>query len=172
MPYAFARIVCRGVAFLSALIGAGIVFAAPTVPPAPLPVDDAFTALAAMSTQPGKITFKFDVQPGHYLFRDRFEVLLNGQVVAALNLPKGKIKNDPNFGRVEVYEQPMALSVTTKSGGPATVKLTFQGCSELAGVCYPPTQRTFALSPGARDVRPNEAAPISLGNQFRKQVSQ
>jgi thiol:disulfide interchange protein len=52
------------------------------------------------------------------------------------------------------------------------LKVSFQGCSEVAGVCYPPTQRTFSLTPSAMEVRPNEVASVSLKNQFRKQVSQ
>ena len=160
----------RGVAFLLALMGATMALAAPTQPPAPLPVDEAFSAVASMES--GKLVVKFDVLPGHYLYRDRFELQANGQPVTAITLPKGKTKNDPTFGRVEVYEQPMVLSAATRVTGAATVKVTFQGCSEVAGVCYPPTQRTFALTPGAKEVRPNEAAPLSLGAQFRKQVSQ
>ena len=152
------------------LLVSAVAFAAPSQPPAPLPVDDAFAVLVNLDA--GKITAKFDVMPGHYLFRDRFEVQVNGQPAGALALPKGKVKNDPTFGRVEVYEQPMALSAVTKLAGSLTVKVMFQGCSEIAGVCYPPTQRTFALAPGAKDVRPNEVAPVSLGSQFRKQVSQ
>lgn len=166
------RVGYRGVAFLSVALIAFAVWAAPPAapPPAPLPVDEAFPVTATLAA--GKITVKFDVLPGHYLYRDRFEVQANGQAAGALKLPKGKIKNDPHFGRVEVYEQPLTLSVATKLAGTATVKVTFQGCSEIAGVCYPPAQRTFALTAGAQDVRPNEVPAISLGNQFRKQVSQ
>jgi len=160
-----------GVAFLSMLIANVTVLAASTQPAAPLPVDDAFPVVASLDAS-GKITVKFDVLPGHYLFRDRFEAQANGQPVAALTLPRSRTKNDPTFGRVEVYEQPVALSTTTKIAGRVTAKVAFQGCSEIAGVCYPPTLRTFALVPGAADVRPTEASPVSLGNQFRKQVSQ
>ena len=163
----------RGVAFLLAALVAVAVCAAPAVttpPPAPLPVDEAFPVTASLAA--GRITVKFDVLPGHYLYRDRFELQANGQPGGALTLPKGKIKNDPNFGRVEVYEQPLSLSAATRIAGAVTVKVTYQGCSEIAGVCYPPTQRTFALPADGKDVRPSEAPPISLGNQFRKQVSQ
>jgi thiol:disulfide interchange protein DsbD len=162
----------RGVAFLAATVAATMAFAASaaTSPPAPLPVDEAFPVTASLAA--GKITVNFDVLPGHYLYRDRFELQANGQPTAALVLPKGKIKNDPNFGRVEVYEQPLVLSAAARLPGAATVRVTFQGCSEVAGVCYPPTQRTFTLPVGAKGVRPNEARPVSLGNQFKKQVSQ
>lgn len=139
-------------------------------PPAPLPVDTAFTALAAL--EPGKIVVKFDVLPGHYLYRDRFEVQANGQSITPIALPKGKLKLDPSFGRVEVYEQPFALSVVTRQARDTELKLTFQGCSEVAGVCYPPVTRTFVLVPGAKDVRAKEIVPTSLKQQFKSQVSQ
>ena len=138
--------------------------------PAPLPVDAAFATVAAL--QPGKIVVKFDVLPGHYLYRDRFEVQANGQVISAIVLPKGKLKVDPNFGRVEVYEQPFALSAATKLTGDTELKLVFQGCSEVAGVCYPPTTRTFALAAGAKDVRAKEIGSVNLKHQFKPQVSQ
>ncbi len=151
-----------------ATLAAPLVLAAP--PAAPLPVDVAFTATAALT--PGKIVVKFDVQPGHYLYRDRFEVQANGQVISTVSLPTGKVKNDLNFGRVEVYEQPFALTAATAINGPTELKLVFQGCSEVAGVCYPPTTRTFALVAGAKEVRAKELATVSLKHQFKPQVSQ
>ena len=116
--------------------------------------------------------FKLDVMPGHYLYRDRFEVQANGIAIAKLSLPKGKVKNDPNFGRVEVYEQPMSFSAATTLTGATELTVVFQGCSEVAGVCYPPARRTFALVAGATDVRPREVDSTSLKQQFKKQVSQ
>ena len=139
-------------------------------PPAPLAVDVAFATVAAL--EPGKIVVKFDVMPGHYLYRDRFEVQANGLVISQIVLPQGKIKTDPTFGRVEVYEQPVKLSAATQIKGSAELTLVFQGCSEIAGVCYPPTRRTFALAAGAKDVRARELAPVNLKQQFKPQVSQ
>lgn len=163
------------VARLSALLGAitatlAMAETSAGTPPEPLPVDVAFAASVSMET--GKFIVKLDVMPGHYLYRDRFDVQANGNPVVPLALPKGKIKNDPTFGQVEVYEQPVAFSAATKLAGDAALTLTFQGCSAVAGVCYPPTRRTFALAPGKTDVRASELAPVSLKNQFRKQVSQ
>lgn len=158
------------VALIATLLAAAATAAVAAQPPAPLPVDAAFATVAAL--EPGKIVVKFDVLPGHYLFRDRFEVQANGQVVSAIKLPKGKIKMDPNFGRVEVYEQPFALSAATKLKGDTELKLVFQGCSAVAGVCYPPTTRTFALVAGAKEVSANEIAPVNLKQQFKPQVSQ
>ena len=157
-----------------AFVTVDVTLAAPTAvavqPPTPLPVGAAFATVAAL--QRGKFVVKFDVLPGHYLYRDRFEVRANGQVVSAIKLPKGKVKMDPNFGRVEVYEQPFALSAATKLIRDTELKLVFQGCSEVAAVCYPPTTRTFALVAGAKAVSAKEIAPVNLGQQFKPQVSQ
>ena len=144
--------------------------ATPSAPPAPLSVDAAFPVVAAFES--GKFVVKFDVLPGHYLYKDRFEVQVNGQAIAKISLPAGKIKVDPNFGRVEVYEQPMSLSAATALTGSAELTLVFQGCSAVAGVCYPPTKRTFTLAAGAKDVRAKELAAVSLKNQFKPLVSQ
>jgi len=142
----------------------------PSSPPAPLAVDAAFPVVAAFES--GKFVLKFDVLPGHYLYKDRFEMQANGQAITKMSLPPGKIKVDPNFGRVEVYEQPMSVSAATTLTDNAELTLVFQGCSAVAGVCYPPTKRTFSLAAGAKDVRARDVAALSLRNQFKPLVSQ
>ena len=163
-------IVAPVVAFMATCVALAATAAGAAQPPEPLPVDAAFATVATL--EPGKIVVKFDVVPGHYLYRDRFEVQANGQVISTIVLPKGKVKTDPNFGRVEVYEHPFVLSAATKLTGDTELKLVFQGCSEVAGVCYPPTTRTFALVAGANDVHAKEAASVNLKQQFKPQVSQ
>ena len=168
------RLARRLVAVLSVLASvfalSSVLAATPSAPPAPLPVDAAFPVVAAFES--GKFVVKFDVLPGHYLYKDRFEVQANGQAIAKISLPAGKTKVDPNFGRVEVYEQPMSLSAATALTDSAELTLVFQGCSAVAGVCYPPTKRTFTLAAGAKDVRAKELAAVSLKNQFKPLVSQ
>ncbi|MCC7069074.1 MAG: protein-disulfide reductase DsbD N-terminal domain-containing protein [Burkholderiales bacterium] len=147
--------------------------AAPAPPPEPLPVDQAFPITAAIER--GKMVLRFDVQPGHYLYRDRFELAMGGHSLASLPLPRGRMKQDPNFGRVEVYEQPMQLSVPATQGAAGAapeVKLVYQGCSELAGVCYPPVTRTFRPQADGKAVAPVETGATSFKAMFRKQVSQ
>ncbi len=140
------------------------------MPPAPLAVDVAFATEAAF--EPGRFVVKFDVLPGHYLYRDRFEVLANGEAIKKIKLPPGKIKMDPNFGRVEVYEQPVSLSAATRLTVSTELTVVFQGCSALAGVCYPPARRTFVLAAGAKNVHARELVPINLKQQFMPRVSQ
>ncbi len=151
----------------------------PTAPvvPAPLPVDSAFPLLAAFAK--GEATVKFQTLPGHYLYRDRMEFELDGKrfdldAFKPNTAAKGKIKNDPSFGAVAVFEQPVSLIAgrTASSSKSAQLVVTYQGCSEIAGVCYPPTRRTFLLAAGATDVPAKELAKSGLADRFKKQVSQ
>ncbi|TAG04443.1 MAG: hypothetical protein EAZ43_05010 [Betaproteobacteria bacterium] len=150
---------------------------AQTPPPAPLPVDDAFVASA--SVRDGQVLLKFDVLAGHYLFRDRFEFQRGGDTPLTIDSFKqdagaaGKNKDDPSFGRVKVFDRPVSLIAAKDipSAGKTQLTVIFQGCSEVAGVCYPPTKRTFTLARNSRDVAPNELAKPGLSSMFKKQVS-
>lgn len=62
-------------------------------------------------------------------------------------LSKPKIKDDPIFGKTNVYFH--TLDVTQHfSGKPtkATITVKYQGCEETKGVCYPPQTRKFSLN--------------------------
>lgn len=171
----------RRVACLSLLLCAALTLAAPVTPatvplPAPLPVDEAFATSASLIDN--AIALRIDVMPGHYLYANRFEVRVDGTTANELqrNLQSGgKPKQDPHFGRVFVYEKPVTVRYTPKpprQNPQLELQVTFQGCSEVAGICYPPAQRTFALAPGLIDVHARELVPVSLKNQFKPQVSQ
>ncbi|MGY1489183.1 protein-disulfide reductase DsbD [Methylobacillus pratensis] len=92
----------------------------------------------------------FKIAPGHYLYKDRikFELEPAGHAVQNLNLPQGDWKQDPTFGRTEVFHQDftadMRMAPPTVPGGNLRLKATYQGCSEK-GLCYPPTHKTIAL---------------------------
>ena len=144
--------------------------ASPATLPAPLPVDEAFPITAALER--GKYVLRVDVMPGHYLYRDRFELSAGGRALANLSLPKGKMKQDPNFGRVEIYDQPLQLVAASPAAAAGELKLVYQGCSEEAGVCYPPTTRTFRPAADGKEVAAVEGGSTSFKQQFRKRVSQ
>jgi thiol:disulfide interchange protein len=147
------------------------------IPPAPLPVDTAFPLLA--SIEKGKILLRVDVLPGHYVYRDRFEFTRDGETPYPLEKFKqssdavAKLKSDPHFGDVKVFDTPVTLTVGQTTRAKTKLTVTYQGCSEIAGVCYPPTRRTFELSADAMNVLAVETAkPSGLGALFKKNVSQ
>ena len=97
-------------------------------------------------------------QPGYYLYRDKFEFKVLGDqgfVIREVDLPKGVIKDDPEFGAVPVYfdqvEIPVRFNRPAGSAMDLTLEAGFQGCRD-GDICYPPMQReiTFQM-PEARE---------------------
>jgi thiol:disulfide interchange protein DsbD len=161
--------VCTSVAFAAA-------------PPEPLSVDAAFPLTASFVNQ--VVSVRLDVQPGHYLYADRFEVKQDGAPGVELQRQLragGKPKQDPNFGLVKVYTQAVTAQEKPKkvkkgeaasSKSQTQLEIVFQGCSEVAGICYPPARRVITLASGATDVKPQDAEAPGLKSLFKKQVSQ
>jgi thiol:disulfide interchange protein DsbD len=93
----------------------------------------------------------FDIAKGYYLYRDKFRFAVAGDSVTLGTpvLPRGKEKNDENFGKVEVFYKNVAirLPVERHASGelPLQLNVTSQGCAD-AGVCYPPQTQTVAVT--------------------------
>ncbi|WP_051534548.1 protein-disulfide reductase DsbD [Deefgea rivuli] len=85
----------------------------------------------------------FTVAPQYYLYRDRMSFSADGKKLEAV-FPKGEIKDDPSFGKVEVYKHDTQILLKFKEPVPSTQKINFkyQGCAE-AGICYPPQTQTL-----------------------------
>jgi thiol:disulfide interchange protein DsbD len=96
------------------------------------------------------VEVRFEIAKGYYLYRDKFRFAVAGDAVTlgVPVMPKGKEKDDENFGKVEVFYQSVAirLPVERNASGPLALKLsvTSQGCAD-AGVCYPPQTQTVAV---------------------------
>lgn len=101
----------------------------------------------------------FEVAPGYYLYRERiFFKMKEGSTssILSVELPKGEMKHDANFGDMEVYHQSFQAVVKLQHPpGPVpagiTLKASYQGCSEK-GLCYAPIRKAF-------DIDLNVAAP-------------
>ena len=96
------------------------------------------------------IEVSYDIAKGYYLYRDKFKFALEGEAagLGVAQIPKGKEKDDENFGKVEVYYKTVVirLPVARNASGPLQLKLnvTSQGCAD-AGVCYPPQSQPLSL---------------------------
>jgi len=90
----------------------------------------------------------FTVAPGYYLYKDRiqFEIKDASQgKVLAVELPSGDMKDDPNFGRKEVYHHDFAADIQVDTPTQNyIISARFQGCSEQ-GLCYAPQTKTFTF---------------------------
>lgn len=98
---------------------------------------------------PQQLRLQIRIEPGYYLYRDRFAATLDGQPVS-LTLPAGETKDDPSFGRVQVYHKSVEilLPLSQPLTGPAQLQIRSQGCSETYKVCFPPHTRKWQLRPG------------------------
>ena len=115
--------------------------------------DQAFKlTVSARDTQ--TLVADFVVAPGYYLYQKRISLKLkegSASTIASTDLPKGEMKNDPNFGDMEVYHHPFQVVVHLQrpASAPSNVTLLakFQGCSEK-GLCYAPINKIFDVDTG------------------------
>lgn len=117
--------------------------------PAFLPPDQAF-GLQITVRDANTLQASFSITPGYYLYRDKIEFsVTEGKArIARVALPTGEEKDDPNFGRMEVYHQPFQALLTLEDADasrPLTLKVRYQGCSD-EGLCYPPIDKTLTVS--------------------------
>ncbi|MDP1595696.1 MAG: protein-disulfide reductase DsbD [Methylotenera sp.] len=105
-----------------------------------------------------QILANFTVAPGYYLYKERIKFVLTPAIQHEISLPAGDIKNDPNFGEMEVYHQDFTGVITVKGvqNAAITVKATYQGCSEK-GLCYAPQHKTFTIVPNNTSNNNNNA---------------
>ena len=115
-----------------------------------LPADQVFHVAAAPAGA-GAIRLDWWIRDGYYLYRSRLKVTAgDGVRLGALQLPTGKIKNDPYFGREEIYRNAVMGTVAVQGAAPARagslpIQVTYQGCAD-AGLCYPPITKTLAVA--------------------------
>lgn len=118
-----------------------------------LPPDEAFRLTESLDAD-GALRLDFAIEPGYYLYRDRFRFTPRGDDVAlgAAELPPSEPKDDPEFGRVEVYKHDITvrLPILEAAADAALIEaeVRYQGCAE-DGICYPPITKTVAVAPPA-----------------------
>lgn len=111
--------------------------------------------LQAQMTSADKISLRFKIAPGYYMYRERFSFALDTTHVSLgePKMPQGRVKFDQTFNKeMELYFTDVVIELPI-SAWPATVpqqsfKLTAngQGCAE-AGLCYPPQDFVLQLTP-------------------------
>ncbi len=112
----------------------------------PLEVEEAFKMRVEIPDT-GVTRLVWDVQPDYYLYRERIEIgLPEGVELVDRRDIQGDMKDDPLFGRVEVYHNlaqvDLLLGRSENSPDQAVVNVTYQGCWD-GGVCYPPVTKTI-----------------------------
>ncbi len=106
-------------------------------------------AFSARMADASSIEVRYRVADGYYLYRDKFAFAADGASLGSADVPRGKVKFDPNFEKdVETMRGELLIRVPVQAGAGFTLKVTSQGCSDK-GLCYPPMTSEARLSAGA-----------------------
>ncbi len=118
----------------------------------PLMPDEAF-ALTTSVIDANTVRAEWKIADKYYLYRDKFKFVSETESIrpGTPGFPKGKIKEDEFFGKMETYSKHVAIDIPITRTGTAntlTMKITSQGCADI-GLCYPPQTKTvtFDLPP-------------------------
>lgn len=111
------------------------------------------------------LEISFEIASGYYLYRDKFRFAADGVQFGPAVLPKGKEKDDENFGKVEVFYQQAVIRLPLLGAAPANfdLRVTSQGCAE-AGICYPPQTRSLAVEMPLPGTAPTATSAASSGS--------
>lgn len=156
----------------------------------PLNVDQAFV-MSGGQTAADSVDLVWQIAEGYYLYQDRIEFTLpEGVAVSSRQDSKTDTKDDPLFGRVQVFHDLAQVSLKLgrmSEAAPAsgTLQISYQGCWE-GGICYPPVTQSIELvdiavaaaAPVAAApavvvaIDGNEPAPLSEQDRFFETLSQ
>jgi thiol:disulfide interchange protein DsbD len=111
--------------------------------------DQAFK-LSVLAQDANTLQANFSITPGYYLYRNKiiFKSLDDAIKFSEPSFPKGEIKQDPNFGAMEVFHHSFQAGIpliATRPQDKISLVVEYQGCSEQ-GLCYPPIEKTFVLN--------------------------
>lgn len=142
-----------------------------------LPADEAFV-YEAIGFSADTILVRFTSQPGYYLYRDKLKFTVtgdNGFEVSSVDLPEGIIKDDPEFGPVEVYFGLIEVPVNiNREAGPEQIislQADYQGCRD-GDICYPPQTSTVELTIPAATSSTSDTKPIKTSSEGRGTTTQ
>jgi len=164
------RLLIALVKLLAMLVLAPAVFAAG----APLPPEQAFK-FSLRAVDAGMVEAHWKIEPGYYLYRDKFKFAIKPDQAAAAKLgtpsfPPGKVKDDEFFGKVETYRDEVVIPIPIEASAASnalTLIGTAQGCADL-GVCYPPLDQQATVQLIAASVANTPAAAKPLpGSEAR-----
>ncbi len=113
--------------------------------------DQAFVLSAEATPNGDAVIARWQIADGYYLYRDKFGFTSadDSTSLGHAELPKGKIKDDPYFGAMEIHTGDVTARVpldrTDPAAGPLTFIATYQGCAD-GGICYPPIKKELTVN--------------------------
>jgi len=112
---------------------------------------------------------QWTIADGYYLYESRVKVALANDKAVSIPfhfLTKSDVKDDPNFGIVQVFHNRMAIVIDPVAENMDELKVTYQGCA-AAGLCYPPQTKLVSFNHAATLDQKVAAGPIAFAkNSF------
>ena len=111
-----------------------------------LPPEQAFHFSARM-VDANTVEVSFRIAEGYYMYRERLGFKADGATLGKADIPRGKVKFDPNFEKdVETFRQQLTIRIPVQSvGNQFALRVASQGCSDK-GLCYAPMESVARLS--------------------------
>ncbi len=107
---------------------------------------------SAIAIDGNTLVARWDITPGHYLYKDKFSFSLEdaeGVTLGQPQLPQGEEKDDEFFGKIEVYHHPIDVTLPLLreklEATEVTLKVKYQGCADI-GICYPPQKKSVTIA--------------------------
>ncbi|HEY7885392.1 MAG TPA: protein-disulfide reductase DsbD [Cellvibrionaceae bacterium] len=115
-------------------------------PPEFLPVTEAYPFQAFIDNE--ELVLHWDIEPGYYLYQERFRFEPRPAVVLDADYPPGQDIYDEYFEKdMVVYYSGVTLRFALPSDtAPFQLRVESQGCAE-AGLCYPPHSEYLLIDP-------------------------
>lgn len=112
---------------------------------------------------------QWTIADGYYLYESRVKVVLANDKTVSIPfhfLTKSDVKDDPNFGIVQVFHNRMVIVIDPVGENMDELKVTYQGCA-AAGLCYPPQTKLVSFNHPATPAQKVAAVPIAFAkNSF------
>ncbi len=127
-----------------------------------------------------KLEISWDIEPGYYLYRDKFAFKSDvpGLVAATVPIPPGDIIEDPLFGKVMINTGFLKVAVPLQRQVPApprelALEVNYQGCKKDS-VCYPPISKTldFTLPAAETQAMPDDPVPVSEQDAITRRLAE
>ncbi len=131
----------------------------------PLPANEAFD-FSVVAIDANTLRASWIIHPEYYLYHDKFFIDIKGAKLGDIVFPKGKIKEDDFFGKVEVHKRLLELDIplTEIKAQSVSFSAKYQGCWE-GGVCYPPLEKTMDITmPKASEVVVTKSTEVPLAS--------
>ncbi len=125
----------------------------------PLPADQAFNfSVSAIDAK--TLMASWDVHKEYYLYHDKFFIDVKGAEFGDISFPKGKIKDDPLFGKVQIHKGKLNVKIPLANIQTQSITFTakYQGCW-AGGVCYPPQEKNIEITLPIQGAEVISAAP-------------